>query len=517
MRIPFIGQTDPGKNPGSSNELSLNWYIDNGVSEGTSLVAAPGQILWGQSASPAGEANALINLVSSANFLYIENDTSVYRLFGRADTGPTSNASIGTLSNAYEYSLSDYSTDSAGVVLINAVASSSTRYSTVATTTGLTTVSDADFPEATRSTWLDGRFIVNDVDNPGRFYISSQFPTASELATVAWDATDFATAESTSDEIVSLQSFNNELWIFGTQSVEMWYNSGAADFPLEPNRSKFLNIGCMHHTSVAQWGDHIFWLTESPSGGVDVVKCHKNGEYELIATPGMANEFVDNLRADTSPTPLLTTVGNIVHLGKHIFYVLSLVGGTYSPGAATKGACFAYDMHTGTWSRWDDLAGTNIPIDVHYASGRHFAVIDGAAGVYHLHPDIAPGECRRRSQRIRSDNATLFHHAVEVEFYIPDTDYTFYNDHIADDMGSGTLTIYLRWSDDDGDTWTSEKSLTLGTYTSLGVATLTTKRAVWRKLGYSKDRIYELRWDSSEMRCYITDAFIRVSQSQREV
>ena len=44
----------------------------------------------------------------------------------------------------------------------------------------------------------------------------------------------------------------------------------------------------------------------------------------------------------------------------------------------------------------------------------------------------------------------------------------------------------LRWSDDGGHTWSAEH------WTSAGKIGETTRRAVWRRLGSSRNRIYEV-------------------------
>jgi hypothetical protein len=44
----------------------------------------------------------------------------------------------------------------------------------------------------------------------------------------------------------------------------------------------------------------------------------------------------------------------------------------------------------------------------------------------------------------------------------------------------------LRWSDDGGKTWSAEKSTSIGEYQDYGA------RALWRSLGKSRNRIYEL-------------------------
>jgi hypothetical protein len=46
------------------------------------------------------------------------------------------------------------------------------------------------------------------------------------------DELNYVTAESLPDKITDMAVFNNQLWLFGTSSIESWYYSGNADTPL---------------------------------------------------------------------------------------------------------------------------------------------------------------------------------------------------------------------------------------------------------------------------------------------
>ena len=93
------------------------------------------------------------------------------------------------------------------------------------TDTSLTTITDADFPSnPTSVTNMDGYYVVTE-EGTDSFYISALDDASS------WDALDFASAEDTPDDALVVMKQNRDLWVFGEQTTEVYYNSGDTDFP----------------------------------------------------------------------------------------------------------------------------------------------------------------------------------------------------------------------------------------------------------------------------------------------
>jgi hypothetical protein len=85
-------------------------------------------------------------------------------------------------------------------------------------------ITDPDFPGAVSVGYLDGYFVFNE-PNSQRIWVTAVLDGASI------DPLDFASAEASPDRAVALLVDHKEVWIFGDNSVEVWYNSGAADYP----------------------------------------------------------------------------------------------------------------------------------------------------------------------------------------------------------------------------------------------------------------------------------------------
>jgi len=82
----------------------------------------------------------------------------------------------------------------------------------------------------------------------------------------------------------------------------------------------------------------------------------------------------------------------------------------------------------------------------------------------------------RRSPAIADEDRWIFHHALQIDL----------------ETGVGLVTgegsdpqLMLRWSDDGGETWSDEH------WTSAGRMGEYQTRAVWMRLGRSRDRVYE--------------------------
>jgi hypothetical protein len=120
-------------------------------------------------------------------------------------------------------------------------------------------ITDPDFPGAVTVGYLDGYFVFNE-PNSQRLWITQLLDGQSI------DPLDFASAEGSPDGLVAILIDHREAWLFGTNSVEVWYDSGAADFPLTPVQGAFNEVGCIAAFSVAKLDNGIFWLGADARG-----------------------------------------------------------------------------------------------------------------------------------------------------------------------------------------------------------------------------------------------------------
>jgi hypothetical protein len=115
-----------------------------------------------------------------------------------------------------------------------------------ATTGAFSQITDGDFPGAVTVDYLDGFFVFNE-PNSQKIWVTSL------LNGLSVDPLDFASAEGSPDGVVGVVADHRELWVFGTNSVEVWYNSGGADFPLSRIQGAFNELGCAPPTRSPRW------------------------------------------------------------------------------------------------------------------------------------------------------------------------------------------------------------------------------------------------------------------------
>lgn len=97
-----------------------------------------------------------------------------------------------------------------------------------------------------------GGFAVGNVPGTGQFKWSAVNDMQS------WDGLDFATAEGKTDNLVRVYAAQNELWLFGESTTEIWPLTGGADSPFTYNAA--MQRGCGAALSVVSEDNSLFWL-----------------------------------------------------------------------------------------------------------------------------------------------------------------------------------------------------------------------------------------------------------------
>jgi hypothetical protein len=330
-------------------------------------------------------------------------------------------------------------------------------------TDSLASISDADFVGATHVQFLDGYFIFNKPEQ-GQFYIS-------QLYGVGFDALDFATAEGHPDRIVSLLVDHRELWLFGTTTTEIWINTGNADFPIDRMSGAFIEHGCLAPYSVAKLDNTVFWLGQD-SRGRGIVWRAQGYNPERISNHAVEAAFATYTTLDQAVAYTYQQEG-------HSFYVLTCPEGTW-----------ATDVASGVWHERASLDPTTGQLGRHRAQyhvmgfGKHL-VSDYADGrLYELDLDYYLDDTTvipriRQGAPIINDRNWLYHHSFELVFEAG----------VGLDAGTSPGAdpqLMLEWSDDGGQSWSESRWLSAG---KIGARA---QRAVWRRLGRSRERVYRV-------------------------
>jgi len=313
----------------------------------------------------------------------------------------------------------------------------------------VTQVTDPDFPGAACVGFLDGFFPIIEPGS-GRIWINE-----TPYVPTNWNALDFVTAEGAPDDLLWQVISHREIFAFGRETTEVLYNSGDADTPLRRTDSGFIEIGIMSAHAAASTDNGIGFV-----GNDGLIYLLRGYQPERIST--YAVEQAIESYEDKSSVAMSFTEGG------HKMLAFHFAEGTW-----------VYDLSTQLWherlstghTRWRPqiaLQAFGQTLVGDYSSNR--------IGMLDYRRLAEWGEVLRQSctaPSIADENRQIFHGSLELQF----------------EQGVGTLEtpdpqVMIDWSDDGGRTWSNEH------WRSLGAMGAFKSRAVCRRMGRARDRVY---------------------------
>lgn len=318
----------------------------------------------------------------------------------------------------------------------------------------------AGFPEgATTVAFLASRFVVN-APSSGRFYYSALNDG------LTWSSLDYATAETSPDNLVAVWADNGELFLFGEYTTEFWAPSTGS--------AAFARIG----GAAAQWGLAAVDSLKRVEGGTVFLGKNFAGERKVlvlrgyqatpISTPEIETVIQNEAQGLTSATAMSYSSNG------HTFYKLSFDNLT-----------LVYDMTTGLWSedttgaaggRWIGKYGALVNGEFlvsHYAEAA-LHKLDHDANADYDEPIVAEIVTRH----VFNDHDRVSVDALSVDMETGNA--------LASGQGSDPM-VMLQVSRDNGRTWGNEM------WRSMGELGEYLTRVVWRRLGRSRDWLFRLR------------------------
>jgi hypothetical protein len=312
MKTPILGGTYVARSVNAADSRMVNIFpevIPEGGKEPAYLQRAPGLKLL-NTLTGGGPVRGLYFF---EGFGYAVAGETVYKI----DTAWNFTV-IGSVSGSGPVSMADN-----GTQLFIACNGPSFIYNRVTNAFGQ--INDIDFPGAVTVGYLDGYFVFNE-PNSQRIWVTEL------LDGTSIDPLDFASAEASPDRAVAILIDHKEAWIFGNNSIEVWYNSGASDYPLTPIQGAFNEVGCVAAYSVAKLDNGIFWLGADARGQGIVYRA--NG-YQAVRISTHAVEWHIQRYGNLSSALAYT-----YQQDGHAFYVLIF------PEANTT---WVFDVATGLW------------------------------------------------------------------------------------------------------------------------------------------------------------------------
>ncbi len=489
MKTPILGSSYVARSVNAADNRMVNLFpevIPEGGKEPGFLNRAPG--LNFLQTIGTGPIRGLWAHQTNGSDFYVVSGTEVYQLTGLTSTP----VKIGNVAAGGPVSIADNGTQIF-------FACNGPSYIFNEATHTFKQITDPDFPGAVTVAYLDGYFVFNE-PNSQRVWVTQL------LDGTSIDPLDFASAEGSPDGLVAINVDHREAWLFGSDSVEVWYDAGLADFPLTRIQGAFNEIGCVAAFSVAKLDNSLFWLGTDARGQGIVYKA--NG-YTGQRVSTHAIEYAIAQYGNISDAIAYT-----YQQEGHGFYVLTF------PSA---NATWVYDAAT---QAWHERAGlVNGQFTRHRSNCQcnfegNTVVGDFENGnIYTLDLDVyadngQPQKWLRSWRALPTGQNNLnrsAHHSLQLD---AETGVglngltTGENIYLTTESGNPLITengefilsavgavpvpapqAMLRWSDDGGHTWSNEHWTSMGRIGEYG------HRTIWRRLGMTlklRDRVYEV-------------------------
>ena len=485
---PILGETYVARSVNAANSRLVNLFPEVVPQEGKSagfFSRAPGLTLLGTLGS-----GPIRGMWAYAGAAFVVSGNGLYRV----DISYKSTY-IGAVSGNGPVSMSDN-----GVQLF--VAANGPSYIYDAVTTQFQQITDPDFPGAVTVGYIDGYFVFNE-PNSQRIWVSAI------LDGTNIDPLAFASAEGSPDGLVALAIDHREIWLFGTSTVEVWYNAGQADFPLERIQGAFNELGCAAPYSVTKVDNSLFWLGSDARGGAMVYRAdgYNGARMSTHAIEWQIQRY----------SYIADAVGYAYQQDGHLFYVLNF---------PTANATWVYDVATKAWHERASFSNGSF--------GRHFGNCHVFFNSTNIVGDCYNGNIYKLDLNNYSDNGATqkwvrswraigpnkndlnrtAQHSLQIDieagvglntYGAQDTNVLLMTENgnrIILTQNTNNLStpaypapagydpeVTLRFSDDGGHTWSSERTAKIGKVGEYA------RRVIFRRLGMTtklRDRVYEI-------------------------
>ena len=364
----------------------------------------------------------------------------------------------------------------------------------------------------------DGAFSGgNSVDTYDNYFVynnpNTQQYGASDLLSPISNSLSFASKDGAPDDLVALIVDHREIYLLGEASSEVWVDVGTVPFPFQRIPGTNTQHGCAAKFSLSRLGNSFAYVSRNLRGQGQIMQMdgYKPTRISTHAVEqSLVNQYIDDAIAWT------------YQLEGHECYVVTF---------PTLQLTWVYDATSQMWHKWlylNDLG------QYERHRGQCSAVFQGMVlcgdyangSIYELDPENYTDNGQnirrlRRAPHLVADFQRQYFDELQIQFqpgvgftglstssfevpgsvYLGDTYAIAENEiltipfdgtyilgvaDIASDVTTNDPQAMLRWSNDGGSTWSKEYWVSIGTIGRYK------NRAIWRRLGTARDRIFEV-------------------------
>ena len=466
MKCSIIGGAYKGRSIGIDAQECINLFPEKNGPEaksGVSLIGTPGLKLFNQIGTSSQGCRGLF--ATARERLLMVVGSTLYEVM--ADRTYISRGHLNTHEEVVEFAEIDQQPDPASAAVSQVMLIDGVYGYIFNTATNVFTQITGDYMPGTSIVSQNGRFVQNLND-------SNKWIYSNYLDGLTWKASEnFFTAEASPDPILWITDANNQLWFYGSKTVEVWNYQGDINFLWSRSGVGFINNGLVGRYAATCINGHIFWLGYSPNGQNEILHTGQSYMPDIVSTPAISYIISK-----------METVDDCIALSYqqegHQFAIFSFPSGNRT---------LCYDMSTGLWHERGDIdvkTGQNTYHKVSYLTNWQNKIMVGTefnSNLYQWDLDTFTDNGKmikriRVAPHIHEDRKRVFFHELEIDF----------ERGVGLNSGYGSdPQIMLELSNDGG---FSYKPLKL--WNSAGKMGERLVRAHWHKLGMSRDRVFRI-------------------------
>jgi hypothetical protein len=333
---------------------------------------------------------------------------------------------------------------------------------------------------------------------------TNQFFISANNNFLSWNAIDFGAKEGQPDDILAILMDHEILYLFGNlNSVEVWQDTGAANFPFQRIPGGFMHFGLAAQFSVSQLGlNGVAWLAWSAGRGQPIAVYSEGFQPVRVSTHAIEEVWVGYTTVEDA------IAYNEIQDGHH-FWVI------HFPEAD---ATWVYDktasdqMGMPMWHQRGYLDNNGVTLHRQLQSCHAYGPLVYSSTTLapaHYVGDHSSGNVYVQSPTYHTDNGQpILRQRVEPHMDPSSEEFRafWHKVQLSLETGVGSsptndITVTLDYSRDFGHTFINPLSLTApasGGYQF--------QRLIWRRLGYTRDMVIRFTSTSNAKHAW-TDAF----------
>jgi hypothetical protein len=375
----------------------------------------------------------------------------------------------------------------AGSVDINGTFMFCTSVGVTGVLTGAAYTHAAGDVTAITGAYLDGYFIVQRPPTAGA-NLGQQINISRYLCLDAdgvagsgqkWDGLDYARKESSIDNLQCIYTHNEQLFLKGTNTLEIWQASGGvtqtglAGFPFQRINGATANYGTVSRWADASINNLMFSIGSDFNGGI--VAYMFDG-----LTPTRISTFAEESAWEN--TEMRHSIGFCERHGGHTFYVINTGAVTWVYDATAKAWHQRYRYSGGAFAPYGTCFHTfvqegNSQLGIHITAGPHYQLATYDANLY------------KESLYIYSDNGTDMKRQRTLPYQYDAANVDFFG-RMDLEMETGTVpsgaapNVNRSYSADRGRTFSTEEPASIGVHDDSGLT------VAWLAGGSGSKRIW---------------------------